>query len=76
MTGIVKKGFLALSLALLCLCASAAFAADPIKVGIVLPLTGTEAQFGEIEWNSFQLALDEINGAGGVKGRPIELVKE
>jgi branched-chain amino acid transport system substrate-binding protein len=53
-----------------------AYAAEGIKVGVVLPLTGTEAQFGEIEWNSFQLALDEINGAGGINGRPIELVKE
>ncbi|MBI5524606.1 MAG: ABC transporter substrate-binding protein, partial [Desulfarculus sp.] len=64
------------ALSLLLLCAVGAQAAEAIKVGIVLPLTGTEAQFGEIEWNSFQLALDEINGAGGVKGRPIELVKE
>jgi branched-chain amino acid transport system substrate-binding protein len=51
-------------------------AADPIKVGIVLPLTGTEAKFGEIEKNSFLMALEEINGAGGVKGHPIELIIE
>lgn len=51
-------------------------AADPIKVGIVLPLTGTEAKFGEIEKNSFLLALEEINGAGGVKGQPIDLIIE
>lgn len=42
-------------------------AADPIKVGVVLPLTGKEAKFGEIEKNSFLMALEEINGAGGVK---------
>lgn len=45
----------------------------PIKVGVVLPLTGEQAKFGEIEKNSFLMALDEINKAGGVNGKPIEL---
>jgi branched-chain amino acid transport system substrate-binding protein len=45
----------------------------PIKVGAVLPLTGAQQKFGEIEKNSFQMALEEINAAGGVNGRPIEL---
>jgi len=48
----------------------------PIKVGIVLPLTGEQANFGEIEKNSFVMACDEINKAGGVNGRKIELVIE
>lgn len=47
-----------------------------IKVGVVLPLTGEEAKFGEIEKNSFLMALDEINKAGGVNGKPIELIIE
>lgn len=49
---------------------------EPIKIGIVLPLTGKQAKFGEIEKNSFELGLDEINKAGGVKGRPIKLLIE
>ncbi len=49
---------------------------DPIKVGVVLPLTGKQAKFGEIEKNSFLLALEEINKAGGVNGRPIQLIIE
>ena len=61
---------------LLMVLATGAYAADSIKVGVVLPLTGTEAQFGEIEWNSYNLALEEINAAGGINGRPVELVKE
>ena len=40
---------------------SAVMAEDSIKVGVVLPLTGTQAKFGEIEKNSFLLALEEIN---------------
>jgi len=50
--------------------------AQPIKVGIILPLTGEKAAFGEIEKNSFVMALNEINKAGGVKGSKIELLIE
>ena len=51
-------------------------AADTIKVGIVLPLTGKLAKFGEIENKSFLMAVEEINAAGGVKGKKIELIIE
>jgi branched-chain amino acid transport system substrate-binding protein len=47
-----------------------------IKVGIVLPLTGEQAKFGEIEKRSFQMAADEINAKGGVKGNKLELLFE
>lgn len=51
-------------------------AADTIKVGIILPLTGGQAAFGEIEKNSFVMAFNEIQKAGGVKGPKIELLFE
>jgi branched-chain amino acid transport system substrate-binding protein len=51
-------------------------AQETIKVGIILPLTGGQAAFGEIEKNSFVMALDEINAAGGVNGKQIEFVYE
>ncbi len=51
-------------------------AADTIKVGIILPLTGGEAAFGEIEKNSFMMAFKEIQKAGGLKGAKIELLFE
>jgi len=51
-------------------------AADTIKVGIVLPLTGKLAKFGEIENKSFLMAVDEINAAGGVNGKKIKLIIE
>lgn len=53
-----------------------ASAADRIKVGVILPLTGKLAKFGEIENKSFLLAVDEINAAGGVNGKQIELIIE
>ena len=58
------------------LVATPAFTADTIKVGVVLPLTGPQAKFGEIEKQSFDMALEEINGAGGVKGKQLEFVME
>ena len=51
-------------------------AANTVKVGIVLPLTGSQAAFGEIEKQSFDLALDEINAAGGIKGKKLEFLME
>ncbi len=56
--------------------ASLSVAADKVKVGIVLPLTGPQAKFGEIEKLSFDLALEEINAAGGVNGSKLELLIE
>src|SRR5512136_1174948 len=65
-----------LALSAFSLVASPALAQDTIKVGIVLPLTGEQAKFGEIEKLSFDLALDEINAKGGVNGKKLEFVIE
>jgi branched-chain amino acid transport system substrate-binding protein len=55
---------------------SSAFAADTINVGVLLPLTGKMAKFGRIEHKSFLMAVNEINAAGGVNGKKIELIIE
>jgi branched-chain amino acid transport system substrate-binding protein len=47
-----------------------------IKVGVVLPLTGAEAKFGEIEKRSFEMAVEEINKQGGIRGEKIQLIIE
>ncbi len=67
---------LALAVGLVCMPGAAVQAADTIKVGVVLPLTGKQAKFGEIEKNSFLLALEEINAKGGVNGKKIDLLIE
>jgi branched-chain amino acid transport system substrate-binding protein len=51
-------------------------AAEPILAGVSGPLTGPNAQYGAQWKNGFALALDEINGAGGVNGRPVAYVFE
>ena len=53
-----------------------ALAADPIKIGVAEALSGGAAQYGIPIRNAFQMAVEEINAAGGVNGRPLELVVE
>jgi len=48
----------------------------PIKVGVLLPLTGEAAVYGEPLRNVLGLAADEINMSGGVNGRMLELIVE
>lgn len=50
------------------------FAASPIKIGALFAVTGPAAFLGEPERNSAKMVVDEINRAGGVKGRKLELV--
>lgn len=50
------------------------FAASPIKIGALFAVTGPAAFLGEPERNSAKMVVEEINRAGGVKGRKFELV--
>jgi branched-chain amino acid transport system substrate-binding protein len=47
-----------------------------IKIGAALGLTGDSVVWGEAERNSIQMAVDEINGKGGIKGKKIEVITE
>src|SRR5580693_8325785 len=49
---------------------------DPIYLGVSGPLTGPNAQYGAQWKQGFDLALEEINAAGGVKGRPLAYIFE
>jgi branched-chain amino acid transport system substrate-binding protein len=49
---------------------------DPIKVGEFASLTGKEATFGQSSHEGTLLAIEEINAAGGVLGRKLELLTE
>ncbi len=51
------------------------FGQEPILIGAVIPLSGTLASFGPRFLVAAQIALDEVNGAGGLLGgRRVELV--
>jgi branched-chain amino acid transport system substrate-binding protein len=51
-----------------------ATAADPIKIGSVLSITGPASFLGDPEDKTLKLYVDKINAAGGVAGRKIELI--
>ncbi|HEY0331389.1 MAG TPA: ABC transporter substrate-binding protein [Rhodopseudomonas sp.] len=53
-----------------------AFAADPIKIGVVTPLSGTYTPIGQqVRWG-LELAASEVNAAGGIMGRQVQLIFE
>jgi len=54
----------------------AASAADTIKIGTAGPMTGQYATFGEQMKNGAEMAVIDINAAGGVLGKQLELVVE
>jgi branched-chain amino acid transport system substrate-binding protein len=56
-------------------CAGLAVAADPIKIGVDGPFTGGSSSMGVSMRDGVRLAVEEINKAGGVLGRPIQLVE-
>ncbi len=50
-----------------------AYAADTIKLGIVAPMSGPNARYGGFSMHGAELAVKEINDAGGINGQKIEL---
>lgn len=48
---------------------------DPIKVGLIAPLTGPLASVGQVAKRGFDVAIQAINDEGGVLGRPLESVE-
>ena len=54
---------------------AAAFAADPIKIGVDGPYTGGSSSMGVSMRDGVRLAAEEINKSGGVLGRQIQLIE-
>lgn len=46
---------------------------DTIRIGVFMSLTGSTANFGISSVNGIKMAADEINAAGGINGKKIEL---
>jgi branched-chain amino acid transport system substrate-binding protein len=49
---------------------------EPIKIGFIGPLSGDAASYGIPIKNAIALAVEEINNAGGINGRKIEVIYE
>ncbi|MGD8445935.1 MAG: ABC transporter substrate-binding protein, partial [Desulfobacterales bacterium] len=48
--------------------------AETIKIGVASPFTGGAAGYGDNIKAGVNLKLEEINGAGGIKGNKIEII--
>ncbi len=61
-------------LAAMVIAASAAVAADPIRIGSFLSVTGGASFLGDPELKTLEMYIDKVNAGGGVLGRTLELV--
>ncbi|AAS95192.1 branched-chain amino acid ABC transporter substrate-binding protein [Nitratidesulfovibrio vulgaris] len=74
MKGVVR--LLAVCMVTSLLMAATAFAAGPVRVGLMCPLTGKWASEGQDMRNIVELLAEEVNKAGGINGNKVELIVE
>lgn len=71
----MRKAWTVSAIWMLCLFgAQAAIAAEPIRVGMTVSLTGPYAELGKMQYEGAQLWADDLNQRGALLGRPVELV--
>jgi len=51
-------------------------AKEPIKIGFMGPLSGDGASYGQTELDAINMAINEINQKGGIKGRLLQVIAE
>ena len=49
---------------------------EPFRIGVMESVTGPGETYGNVAVQAKQMAVDEINAAGGVNGRKLELIVE
>lgn len=49
---------------------------EPIKIGVIAPLTGDMSNWGESMKNGIEIATNELNDQGGIDGRKVEIIVE
>ncbi|MGY2046865.1 ABC transporter substrate-binding protein [Methylobacterium sp. JK268] len=72
MTSTVAMGFASGTMRSAC----AQGAGSTVRIGMVLPVTGSAAEAGKYAINGARIALEAVNKAGGVLGKPLEIVTE
>jgi branched-chain amino acid transport system substrate-binding protein len=70
----MKRVLFGIAVVLASLFATAQAQRAPIKMGAMIPLTGGGATVGESAQIAVELAVRNINAAGGIAGRPVQLV--
>ena len=69
-----RRGVLAAALVLCFASPLTCYAADPVRVGFALGLTGPNAPNGNQLLQAIEIWHDDVNAKGGLLGRPVELV--
>jgi branched-chain amino acid transport system substrate-binding protein len=64
----------AVALAIVAMCVAPALAADTIKVGAILAVTGPASFLGAPEAKTLEMLTEELNAKGGIGGKKIELI--
>jgi branched-chain amino acid transport system substrate-binding protein len=59
---------------LLSACQTQGSSGDKVRIGVFMSTTGTTANFGISSVNGIKMAADEINAAGGINGKQVELL--
>jgi branched-chain amino acid transport system substrate-binding protein len=67
---------IAFALALLATSSAVVAAEPPIRIGQVIPITGEAAESGRYQKYGAELAIEQVNKSGGIKGRKLEIVQE
>src|SRR4030042_7046963 len=55
-------------------CGESTTTVEPIRVGVTEKITGPYASDAKVSMEGITMAIDEINAAGGILGRPLEMV--
>ena len=67
----MKTNTITIGIIMLILIACTPQAKEPVVIGALFPLTGGLSQYGEAAQTTAALAVEEINAAGGINGRPL-----
>ncbi len=74
---LLMRSFVSVALIVACaalqLAPASAAAGPPIEIGAILSITGPYAPLGEPEQNAINLAVADVNAAGGINGRPLHV---
>ena len=73
---IVAAGLLAVLASVAVACGGDPDEPEPYRIGVMESLTGPGETYGTVAVRAKTMAMDEINAAGGIGGRPLELVVE
>ena len=76
----MKTRLLVMAIVALAICSmmgtTVCYSAQPIKIAGIFALSGRAAHIGTAQRDAVLLAIDEVNGKGGINGRKLEMVME